>query len=672
MRQHYFRATGGDPSDVARRGLASAADPLPFQARIQDAFGPQHDLSSVRVSSGSGSVEANRALGSNAFTMRESIAFAGPPDLWTAAHEATHVVQQRAGLLPAGTIVPASGPLEQAADAVAHRVTAGLSAAPLLPSAGAGSGVTALQFDNPRAAEAERAVTEMWSAVNSIKEPGAEVEFLYFTSEGAMTLVEFQRTQPGQGSAASATLDDFKRKTFGFKGGAAAGSTLVTFVGTAQGYVRLKLRREQAGWAMTGYGRETKTAHPSMPPEGRTAASAATAGWPVDTVLRAQKQVARIVPTLLVYPGGTATYGFSVEFDDDRVEKLDLLGGQNKGGTPPHFTRAGSGVSLVLTNTILAFSQGLGKRKIAFQLEGAAPSGAADATWRVVSAKVDRGPQPKIPDEAEAVIADYRRMHQEIITRWREGVKDVAVYAAMFGAEQLAWWLIGGVVARGLGLVFETAAPRLIGFIRAGSKSGSRAGIEYLETMIARLPTAERAEMQAMARQAETEGIEALSTADRNRLGELLKKIEGLIDKPLTQVEKDTLRARMAARLKAAKPGIDAAFQAANRSYQIHHRLPLEYAHHFPGVDPNAAKNLIALETDVHRGVNSIWTRLRTSAPAGKVDGNTVSGVADIIDKHFGKWYDSVPASSASALTAEIDAAKSAALSEVDAIVAAL
>lgn len=665
-------ASPRDSYFAARRGLRDAKDPLPFRQEIQAAFGEAHDLSGVRAGLGGAADDATRRLGTSGFTEGERVALRGTPDLRTVAHEAAHVIQQRAGLLSTGAVGRPGDQLERDADAVAAQVVAGQSARTLLPTHRTSTPIGGLQFADPRAAEAERAVGEMWGVVNGINAPGAELEFLYFTSQGAMTLVEIKRAQPGAGSVGSASLDDFKNTTFDFKGGLATGSTLVTFVGTSERYVRIVLRRTAAGWSLQRFGEESPSDHPSMPAEGRTIPNAAGTGWPVEVFTRVVDRVSKIVPLLGVYPGGTATFRFAVEYDDDRVESLTLGGGTYTGGKGPTFTPAGSGISTVLTNTILAFSQGLGRRRIAFSLDGSASGAASAAIWRVSDARVDRGPAPKLPDEAEAIVSDYYRMHAEIIAKWREGVKDAGVYAAMFGAEQLAFWLIGGVITKGLGLVFETAAPRLIQFIRLGSKGRSREGVAYLETMVARLGPAERAEMQGLARKAETEGVESLGKAERERLGQLLKKLEELIDKPLTQVEKDTLRGRMVARFKGAKPAVDAAFQAANRGYQIHHRLPLEYAHHFPGVDVNAGRNLIAMETEVHRGVNAIWTRLRTSTPAGKVNGNVVSRTADFIDKQFGRWYDKVPGGSGSGLTAEIDMAKSACLMEVDALVKTL
>src|SRR5262249_16241257 len=67
------------------------------------------------------------------------VAFGAAPDLHLAAHEAAHVVQQRAGFTGVGT---AGDSHERAADAIADRVVRGESAGDLLPGAGAaGAGV---------------------------------------------------------------------------------------------------------------------------------------------------------------------------------------------------------------------------------------------------------------------------------------------------------------------------------------------------------------------------------------------------------------------------------------------------------------------------------------------------------------------------------------------------
>jgi len=44
---------------------------------------------------------------------------------------------------------------------------------------------------------------------------------------------------------------------------------------------------------------------------------------------------------------------------------------------------------------------------------------------------------------------------------------------------------------------------------------------------------------------------------------------------------------------------------------QIHHRIPLEWAHLFPDADPNRLSNLIGLDSTVHTGINRSWNEFR-------------------------------------------------------------
>jgi hypothetical protein len=91
---------------------------LPYRDRIQRSFG-RFGIANVRAHSAPG---ANEALGSQAYTMGDHVAFAGHPTLFTAAHEAAHVVQLR------GEVGQAGDAYERHADRVAHEVIAGRSA----------------------------------------------------------------------------------------------------------------------------------------------------------------------------------------------------------------------------------------------------------------------------------------------------------------------------------------------------------------------------------------------------------------------------------------------------------------------------------------------------------------------------------------------------------------
>jgi hypothetical protein len=122
---------GPGAADVARRGTETGGGSLPHLARIQASFG-HHDVSGLTAHQGSAASEASAALGAEAFAYGNAVAFRSAPDLHTAAHEAAHAIQQRAGVQLRSGIDQPGDPYEHHADAVADAVVAGVSAAPLL------------------------------------------------------------------------------------------------------------------------------------------------------------------------------------------------------------------------------------------------------------------------------------------------------------------------------------------------------------------------------------------------------------------------------------------------------------------------------------------------------------------------------------------------------------
>lgn len=126
---------------VAEQGTAGGGSPMPHADLIQRAFG-LHDISTVRAFTGPTADTANRALGARAYAMGEDVVLGQNADLHTVAHEAAHVVQQRHGVDVAGGAGSPGDRYEQHADAVADRVVAGQSAAPLLDSYVFGSSAT--------------------------------------------------------------------------------------------------------------------------------------------------------------------------------------------------------------------------------------------------------------------------------------------------------------------------------------------------------------------------------------------------------------------------------------------------------------------------------------------------------------------------------------------------
>lgn len=135
-----------DVQQLANEGLSGSSAPLPHLERIQHAFGQQHDIRNVQAHVGGPAAQASRAMGAQAYATGTRVGFQQSPDLHTAAHEAAHVVQQRAGVQLANGVGQAGDVYERHADAVAERVVAGQSAEDLLTNGPAS--------DNARAATA--------------------------------------------------------------------------------------------------------------------------------------------------------------------------------------------------------------------------------------------------------------------------------------------------------------------------------------------------------------------------------------------------------------------------------------------------------------------------------------------------------------------------------------
>lgn len=137
MRAADIQRRGGEnkSTEVIQRaaalGISGSSGTLPFLEQIQRSFGA-HDLSNVKAHTDTAAAAGAAAMGAEAYTTGEHVVFAGPPSLHTAAHEAAHVVQQRAGVQLKGGVGAIGDAYEQNADAVADRVVRGESATDLL------------------------------------------------------------------------------------------------------------------------------------------------------------------------------------------------------------------------------------------------------------------------------------------------------------------------------------------------------------------------------------------------------------------------------------------------------------------------------------------------------------------------------------------------------------
>ncbi|AVR95084.1 RHS repeat domain-containing protein [Pseudoduganella armeniaca] len=69
---------------------------------------------------------------------------------------------------------------------------------------------------------------------------------------------------------------------------------------------------------------------------------------------------------------------------------------------------------------------------------------------------------------------------------------------------------------------------------------------------------------------------------------------------------------------------------------QVHHRVPLEYAHLFPGVDPNRVANLMGVDPKIHSQITNAWNAWGRSLGGRVPTRAEVIGQAIKIDSMFG------------------------------------
>ncbi len=126
---------------AAADGVAGAGQSLPFLGQIQASFG-RHDVSGIQAHKSRAASQACETIGAEAYATNGSVAFGKEPTLHTAAHEAAHVVQQRAGVALKGGVGESGDRYERHADDVADLVVQGKSAESLLDRM-AGTGASA-------------------------------------------------------------------------------------------------------------------------------------------------------------------------------------------------------------------------------------------------------------------------------------------------------------------------------------------------------------------------------------------------------------------------------------------------------------------------------------------------------------------------------------------------
>lgn len=129
------QAAGNDAHSIAAQGMSGSGGALPYQDKIQAAFG-RFDVGGISAHTDGHAASATEGLGAKGYAHNGAVALAPGADLHTVAHEAAHVFQQRGGVQLKGGVGQSGDVHEAHADAVADAVVGGRSAEPLLASYG--------------------------------------------------------------------------------------------------------------------------------------------------------------------------------------------------------------------------------------------------------------------------------------------------------------------------------------------------------------------------------------------------------------------------------------------------------------------------------------------------------------------------------------------------------
>ena len=499
-----------------------------------------------------------------------------------------------------------------------------------------------------RRAELESALAGMWRVASEVREVGAVLEFTFWVEGRAFTQMGLRRHAWGRELGSRVDHESFTGELR---------EILPRYVEGVVGLLRLKLRREERRWR-ADFQLDTDA---GFPLEAKT--------WPVQRVGLHSEVLERLAATgrevaarVWAPAGAQVRWQVEVELEDERVMGLETR--------PPRSLPGGKSVRAApetvgtWVNVLAPFTQGLGPRKVRMEWEGAHIAGSGLSRWKIVAAEVVRPPSP-MPENAEVVLA-YRALHEQILREWREQAREGFQQMALFTAEQVALLVVAGVAARGLAVVMEAAAPMIT---RVLAKGGAYA-VGWLRSLVARALPAEKQALGRLIAKAEAEGLEALNASERAEVLSVLRRMEASVVAPLEDAAKDRLRRDAQARFyQEFHPDLSSILRGRNgNAYDIHHCIPMEFAHKFPLRDINAAENLAAAAKPVHVSLGRVWTRLRKLS--GDPDARTVGEVEHLVRKHYGRWFNKAYDYSKRSDEA-LEAAERAALEELEVLLRA-
>ncbi|MFY0525221.1 hypothetical protein ACN28I_19435 [Archangium gephyra] len=464
-----------------------------------------------------------------------------------------------------------------------------------------------------RGAEADRALARVEGLCSGVEEVGAVLAFTFWVEGRALTLVGYEEERGGGREGRPVEAQELAR---------VLRLVLTQYAGGRTGEVVLRLRREEARWAVD-YDAARTVARPS---EARRL-PVRMPGTPAGTFLTFHELAGRWMRAVQVPAGGAARVELEVRLEDGRLAGGELREvrrtREGPGGSPLSLSPEVAGH---LVQVLLPFTEGLGPRTVRMVLRAEHRMGEARARGRVESARVER-PPPR-PGQSW-----YLSMHEATLLRWREGVVEGSAWLAQRGGEELALWFALGIIAKGLGF-FATEGLEWV-TKALGREPEVVAG--WLRTALKRLTPEESKTFGQLWRKVSLEGEQALSRSERKTLRGLFVRLEQAIREPLDTNLKDTLRADARGYYAELYPQFKKLLSEQGILLPVHHRRPLQYAHLFPDENINAAENLAMLQKYVHEEINFLWGRFRKARPDPTAD--EVRRATEIIDKQFEPWY---------------------------------
>jgi len=497
-----------------------------------------------------------------------------------------------------------------------------------------------------RRAEVEWALAQLWAVASGEEQVGTVLEFTFWVERGALTLLSHRRGAMGGERGQAAREESF---TDGLRG------LLTTLAERRTGALSFTLHRERSRWRV-----DYEAASLEAPPEARQWPARRTE-YPEGTLLAVRAMAKQVVRLLQVPEDASARLTVDLALEDDRLtgwEPGPYLA-ESGGKVRPAAARAAE--ALVLA--VLPFTRGLGPRTLRLELSGTHAGASVTAHWRVESARTLR-PVPQ--DEAvEDVLREYRQLHAEIFHHYREEMVDSVQLAGAFTLEQVALCVVGGLVGKGLHVAFEAVAPSVM---RVVTRQGL-VGMHWFRTQLVRAGRKDQELFRRLFVKVETEGFGSLSTTERNELTQLFRRLEQSLLVKLDVDAKKSLRARAKKDFyDLFHPELQGVLRGAQGArYDVHHLIPLEYAHLLPELDINAAANLKALGKPVHERINTLWNAFRDQA-GDTASPEQVRQMAAITERHFERWFNKVYEPSQS--DALLEKAAAAALDDVRALLA--